>query len=523
MAPKKLRVRRSLHEVQNDYKNGNKKELENLMRAWKGIKELPPEDPKSFYCLAGFHGEPFRGAGYGDPTYWGGYCNHGNILFPTWHRIYVLKLEEALQSIKGCESVMLPYWDETNEESLEFGIPWALTDEFFELDGEKVPNPLRSFVFPRIVKDSIQTDQDLYTKPKGYETVRYPLSGLVGKDYIDKTIAHNAKFNNYKTNVKFLNRNIVDWLDNTVILPKGSEQKTGVLKQFQDCLKAPNYTVFSNSTSSGKWNEDKDASQIAVPLEAAHNHIHLAVGGFEIPKQGNYSPIPGANGDMGENNTASFDPIFYFHHCNVDRIFWIWQKQHGFTDKLEIIEEYPGTNSSDSQGATPGTIPNSWLDMKSPLNPFKLDEGKTQRVYTSEDCVNIEKQLGFTYSKGSLDEAPQQRLLKKANNAKVLKVTKINRAPMRGSFLVNAFAEIDGEKFYLGTESVLSRWNVTHCANCQTHMEVKAFFGLDALPKEILSKATFDVEIQDRSDDGSTKRLKGAKTPDKPTFQIEIV
>ena len=62
------------------------------MRAWKGIKELPAEDLQSFFVLGGYHGEPFRGKGSLDPHYWGGYCNHGNVLFPTWHRVYVLKI-----------------------------------------------------------------------------------------------------------------------------------------------------------------------------------------------------------------------------------------------------------------------------------------------------------------------------------------------------------------------------------------------------------------------------------------------
>nr|WP_230459496.1 tyrosinase family protein [Burkholderia ubonensis] len=39
----------------------------------------------------------------------GGYCDHGNVLLPTWHRVYPLKLEEALQSIPGCEQLMLSY------------------------------------------------------------------------------------------------------------------------------------------------------------------------------------------------------------------------------------------------------------------------------------------------------------------------------------------------------------------------------------------------------------------------------
>lgn len=107
------RVRRSIEDLQADYKHGNKKPLEDLMRAWKGIKELPADNPHSFFMLGGFHGEPFRGGGWGSSAYWGGYCNHGNVLFPTWHRVYLLKLEAALQSIPGCADVMLPFWDET--------------------------------------------------------------------------------------------------------------------------------------------------------------------------------------------------------------------------------------------------------------------------------------------------------------------------------------------------------------------------------------------------------------------------
>src|SRR3954451_7899270 len=127
MTENQLRVRRSITELEDEYwKQGIKKPLEDLMRAWKGIKELPPDDPKSFFMIGGYHGEPFRGGGWGNSAYWGGYCNHGNVLFPTWHRVYMLVLEDALRSIPGCEEVTLPFWDETSEDSLNNGVPWAL-------------------------------------------------------------------------------------------------------------------------------------------------------------------------------------------------------------------------------------------------------------------------------------------------------------------------------------------------------------------------------------------------------------
>src|SRR5205807_2170612 len=192
-------------------------------------------------------------------------------------------------------------------------------------------------------------------------------------------------------------------------------------------LDAPNYTVFSNTTSAAQWNADLDSGvPPIVPLESPHNSIHLAVGGFDMP---NYdrSPIDGANGDMGENDTAGLDPIFFFHHCHVDRMFWLWQKKHGFTDHLEIIPEYPGTNSVDNQGPTPGVVPNSWLTLETPLAPFKKVENGKERTYTSLDCINIEKQLGFTYSKGSLEEAPKAaKAAKREESAKMVRISRIN-------------------------------------------------------------------------------------------------
>src|SRR5262245_20407900 len=545
-----LRVRRSIQDIQNEYTAGNKKPLEDLMRAWKTIKELRADDPRSFFTLGGYHGEPFRGAGWGSSAYWGGYCNHGNVLFPTWHRVYLVKLEEALQSVPGCEDVMLPYWDECSEDSLKGGIPWALTNETFELDGGPIPNPLRSFVFTKGITDNISGDNPDYSKPKGYETVRYPLSGLVGTP-ADRaaTAAHNAKFPDYATNVKLLNRNVANWLTTTVIVNGKPIGGGHVFETYGTCLSAPNYTAFSNTTSAGQWNDDHagDGTPAVVPLEAPHNSIHLSVGGFDVPGVFDASPIDGANGDMGENDTAGLDPVFFFHHCFVDRVFWLWQKRNGFTDHLDVIPEYPGTNSVDSQGPTPGIVPNAWLTLASPLDPFKKGEKGTERPYTSLDCINIEKQLGFHYGPGSLEaEARPAAAAPSAvgGRNRVVAVTGINRAPIRGSFLVSVFGNVGGERVHLGTEAVLSRWNVRYCANCQTHLEVKAFVNVQpsshaaiaaASEDALRNAASYDVEIhtrdrgitdpQARSGAGALPAVLAsltAVTPGRRLFRLEV-
>lgn len=523
------RIRRSIEDLQADYEAGNKAPLETVWRAWKGIKELAPDDPNSFFMIGGYHGEPFRGAGWGNATYWGGYCNHGNVLFPTWHRVYLFRLEEALRSIAGCGDVTLPFWDECSPGSLADGIPWALTKETVELDGQTIANPLRSFVLNSNIVDHLSPFPDAdYSKPKGYETVRYPLSGLVGPADKAKTDAHNALYPNYAVNVKLLNANIVAWLTSNIVVD-GQSIPTNVKTKYETCLKAPNYTVFSNTTSASAWNDN--ASVRVRPLESPHNDMHLAVGGYDVPGQGDYSPIPDANGDMGENDTAGLDPIFFFHHCFVDRVFWLWQQKHGFTDHLDIIAGYPGTNSVDSQGPTPGTAPNSWLTMQSPLDPFTLDDGGTQRPFTSSDCVNIETQLGYTYGPGSLeDHAALFAALRLDEDAsRMVRVGGINRGAIRGSFLISAFAHVDGKRQHLGTEAVLSRWHVDGCANCQTHLEAKATISLQGMRDTTVRNDQIEVEVHTRDGllGGAVRTLGiarlAATTPaTRPLFTVEV-
>ena len=178
------RVRYSLQYVQYLYDSGeDRSKLENLIRAFRGIQALPPDDPQSFFYLAGLHGLPFRGPGETDPNWWGGYCWHATVLFPTWHRIYVLSLEDALRSIPGCQDVTLPFWDEIANLSGEpipsdllSTIPSVLTSQTFELDG-RTDNPLYSYSLQKEIAHDVGGRNHRYSKPKGYQTVRYPLSG----------------------------------------------------------------------------------------------------------------------------------------------------------------------------------------------------------------------------------------------------------------------------------------------------------------------------------------------------------
>jgi tyrosinase len=324
------------------------------VRAWIGIQNLPPTDPYSFFTIGGYHGEPFVGIGATNNTWWGGYCNHGNILFPVWHRAQMLWLENAMRSIKGCEDVTMPYWDEADADSIKNGIPDILTQEQYKFsDGETVDNPLRSFVLPvELVDNSSQhgdPNNPVYSKPKDYHTCRYPQSGLVSTAAQRKETAdHNKKYSDPAKNTQLLNANIVNWLTGTVVIDN-QKHRFNVAQGFKACLDIPYYTVFSNTSSAQQWNHEhsQQPDQQVTPIESPHNSIHLAVGGFDYPGQPPASAIPYANGDMGENETAALDPIFFFHHCNIDRMFYLWQKLHGQTDNLPIMDKYAGTKNTD--------------------------------------------------------------------------------------------------------------------------------------------------------------------------------
>lgn len=95
-------------------------------------------------------------------------------------------------------------------------------------------------------------------------------------------------------------------------------------------------------------------------LEDIHDAIHGWTGGRDPAS-------PNRGGDMGSVATAAFDPIFWSHHCMIDRIWYLWQLRHGVTN-----------------------IPPSYLPR--PLAPFAL---------TVQGVLDINR-LGYEYAQGAL-------------------------------------------------------------------------------------------------------------------------
>jgi hypothetical protein len=130
-------------------------------------------------------------------------------------------------------------------------------------------------------------------------------------------------------------------------------------------------TVFTRPTpgatagfGGSKTGFSHSGSGIPGPLEQTpHGDVHVAVGG------------PG--GLMSAFSTAALDPIFWLHHCNLDRLWERWLR-------------------AAAGGHPPGANPTAgaWRDKH-----FELINKNGNRVKLAvKDVLDIEDQLGYTYS-----------------------------------------------------------------------------------------------------------------------------
>ena len=90
-------------------------------------------------------------------------------------------------------------------------------------------------------------------------------------------------------------------------------------KEFNNVMYSKRYPTFSSNTLSD--NVLKELIDFN-PLEIPHNNVHDIIGG--------------SGGNMSEVSISAYDPLFWLHHCNVDRFFynWMFNNTNGFKLKL---------------------------------------------------------------------------------------------------------------------------------------------------------------------------------------------
>lgn len=121
--------------------------------------------------------------------------------------------------------------------------------------------------------------------------------------------------------------------------------------------------------------------------------------------------------------------------------------------------------------------------------------------------VDIRK-LGYTYE---MPEFPNYQATKPSPH---LRVSGVNRASIGGSFAISTWAfKSNSEPLQLvGLEPVLSRWHVSGCANCNNHLEVKAFVPLTGWSHEEAEQTSFEVMVHTR-DNRQGKKAPGGRMP----------
>ncbi|KAI0712434.1 photo-regulated tyrosinase [Earliella scabrosa] len=320
------------------------------IQALDAMSKTSQEELTSFFQIGGIHGLPFipwSGAGESDPAEETGYCTHGSVLFPTWHRPYVALYEQILQKhatdIAETYTVDKPRWQKAAAD---------LRQPFWDWARNMVPPP-----------EVISMRQVTITGPDGNRTrvdnplfhYRFhPIDPSFPRPYSNwpSTFRHPTTFGpDAEDNVRELQRTL------------RADQADVTSKTYNLLTRVHTWPAFSN-------HDVGDGGSASNSLEAIHDGIHVAVGG---------------NGHMSDPAVAGFDPIFFLHHCNVDRLLALWSALN------------PGvwvTESREDDGTF--TIPiGAVIDKDTALTPF-WDTQST--FWTSANSIGVSpSQLGYTY------------------------------------------------------------------------------------------------------------------------------
>jgi hypothetical protein len=195
-------------------------------------------------------------------------CPHGNWWFLPWHRAYLYYFERILRHLSGDPKLTLPYWNYTKEDQRE------LPGVFRQPTADGQPNPL---FLPSVVT--------------------YLAEGGQERSFPGRSRPLNA-------------------------FPDPETQLTARITHLRALEMVPFYTLsdvvgdsFGGAVSSGLIAASASGTLEQLP----HNRIHTAVGG-DVSTQGEIQ----ITGLMGDVPTAARDPIFWLHHCNIDRLWEVW-------------------------------------------------------------------------------------------------------------------------------------------------------------------------------------------------------
>ncbi|KAK4631916.1 Tyrosinase [Fulvia fulva] len=334
----------------------------------------------SYYAVSGIHGVPreeWDGVRQCDTCHGAdGYCTHDSVLFPAWHRVYMVFFErlflEIAQEIadsyppgplrrrmqKAVESLRWPYWD------------WAAKPE-----GD------------HCLPEFLSAQQINITGQNGDETIDNPLYSY---KFVDPSKLYYAPFNQWHSTLRYPNSNNADVSgdEQSVVNAFDSVRQTLQDQVYSLLANCDNYLYFSNDAPGGTY------AKCANSLEQIHNSVHTTGGG------------PGSKDVSGGHLTylplAAFDPIFWFHHCQVDRIFALWQTI--YPNSYGADQVAPHHTWTIPEGSTQG--------IDSDLTPFR---DSPNSFWTTRKVRDWQNTFGYTYPEFASTDGSRQAIINAVN------------------------------------------------------------------------------------------------------------
>jgi len=332
-----------------DLKNNYPERFGRFVMALKNL-----EDSGDWYRICGIHGNTFKP---NDPcvlcptdvdtvTELGEtgepfYCKHSVYSFIAWHTPYVYQFELLLNKYNKYER---------EEDSYYITLPYLDLTDFTQ-----------DFSFLNEATISIYYDKKKFTIENPLASAYYYKDGIKTKT----------------TRCGFL----------TPTNHKQRSQLNTVKKQLNNTLYALNYEQFSSVPVNYK-----PANIIVnyVPLETPHNQLHDIIGGD--------------SGNMSSVDIAAFDPIFWLHHCNMDRHYYSWM----YYNTKEFSESiYPDKMLENTYEKTLAPFTNKYIYANECINYNYGWENSEMNFMRIKDILNLEK-LPFTYD--IIKPTPKQEL-----------------------------------------------------------------------------------------------------------------
>jgi tyrosinase len=310
-----------------------------------------PEDRRSYNNMALIHQN---------------HCQHGWERFLPWHRIYLYEFEQVLQDI--CPGVTLPYWDFTMPqycpEKPEDGdiIPLSyqayLTEESL-IFLEHAEPALPAEAIKELRKGMVEQKKRYPSQAKFFAAVaeltekKYTI-GKHRERFIDALLAANALWYPLRYPAEYNGGTI-----NTVIhyhYPTAADiDQILALRTFRDFGGGSFYDDSFGFLDQNPHNtmhiwtgglnptpeKDPPPEGYAEDLSAnaaKQRNRSVRVAGRRIHTREDLYSQP-ANGDMLSNLTASFDPVFWPIHANIDRLWHEWQDRnpHSLPRDLDAV------------------------------------------------------------------------------------------------------------------------------------------------------------------------------------------